>query len=792
MDKVVTTGMKCDFHIHSIASKHRENNNSVDNSIIENIDKLIKKINDRKINMLAITDHDNFDYDLYKRLKQEEGKGSIKKVLPGVEFSVIFNGKVIHIITLFDDTEENSNEKIQNIQSSVFNKDKNMALYDDLALKAFTETKFLEIIRQIDLNVIMIAHQKETLSSKKTRKHDVKNLGDKTFEELVFLDYFETFEFKNRRNEIFNRDYIEKQKEKLKTENIRFITGSDCHDWEQYLEDSDEFHFTYLKCLPTFRGVAMAITNTKRINYINSFFSGDLKSINFIDINVGNEEYHIPLSKGINVIIGDNSIGKSLLIHKLTEYRYLNNQILAKSYEKYLKDNNIKVKSVIGEDFIYRFDKQGNIRKMFENSTFNANNFLKEYFPLMPNFSLEISTIKKEIDKYIEAIINKYKLLKNQKKIIDLPFRFFAGEAKSLNIEKIAKNYNKNLNVLEKIIELIKIIISNLTDLIKIKGIESEDLEVINKDIIKYNTILKKYYEQKELINFEIKKINIINNELTELNKELTKTKTDETKAIQIYENIKESFINNIVDLYQSEKNITEYNPNIPTIPLKPNTNIIGKYRFVTKAEADEISNNYIKNLIVKTLGKKITNINHLSEKNMPERFKNKEKDESFEELLEKVKMELYNQIDKDFKEKQIINNSDDQDVTRKLSSGFTSKIYFEILSWQTFKNGLYIIDQPEDDVSQTSIKNSLLGDFYDMSQNRQIIMITHNPQFIVNLDVDNVIFLSKEENENINIQSGALEYVDSEYDILKIVADNIDGGISSINERWKRYEKNI
>ena len=430
MDKVVTTGMKCDFHIHSIASKHRENNNSVDNSIIENIDKLIKKINDRKINMLAITDHDNFDYDLYKRLKQEEGKGSIKKVLPGVEFSVIFNGKVIHIITLFDDIEENSNEKIQNIQSSIFNKDKNMALYDDLALKAFTEAKFLEIIRQIDLNVVMIAHQKETLSSKKTRKHDVKNSGDKTFEELVFLDYFESFEFRNRRNEIFNRNYIEKQKENLKTENIRFITGSDCHDWEQYLEDSDEFHFTYLKCLPTFRGVAMAITNTKRINYINSFFSGDLKSINFIDINVGNEEYHIPLSKGINVIIGDNSIGKSLLIHKLTEYRYLNNQILAKSYEKYLKDNNIKVKSVIGEDFIYRFDKQGNIRKMFENSTFNANNFLKEYFPLMPNFSLEISTIKKEIDKYIEAIINKYKLLKNQKKIIDLPFRFFAGEAK--------------------------------------------------------------------------------------------------------------------------------------------------------------------------------------------------------------------------------------------------------------------------------------------------------------------------------------------------------------------------
>ena len=536
----------------------------------------------------------------------------------------------------------------------------------------------------------------------------------------------------------------------------------------------------------------MAITNTKRINYINSFFSGDLKSVDFIDIDIGNNKYHIPLSKGINVIIGDNSIGKSLLIHKLTEYRYLNNKTLGRCYEKYLKDNNITVNSIIGEDLIYRFDKQGNIRKMFEGNTFNANNFLKDYFPLMPNFTFEILKIKKEIDKYIESIINKYKFLKNQKKIINLQLKFFSEEAKSINVEKVTNNYNKNLENLEKVIELIKIIISNLSDLSKLKGMEPEDIEYINKDIINYNAILNKYLNKEKSINFEIKKINIINTELTELNKKMAKTKTDETKAIQAYENMKRTFINNIIDLYHSSEKVLNFIPNIPTKELQPNINIIGKYRFVSKVQIDEISNNYIESLIINILGKKFKNINELSEENMPDRFKNKEKDESFEEIMEKVKIELYNQIDKDFKEKQIINNSNDKDETRKLSSGFTSKIYFEILSWQTVKSGLYIIDQPEDDVSQISIKNNLLNNFYDMSQNRQIIMITHNPQFIVNLDVDNVIFLSKDEKENIIIQNGALEYVDEKYDILKIVADNIDGGINSINERWKRYEKNI
>ena len=138
------------------------------------------------------------------------------------------------------------------------------------------------------------------------------------------------------------------------------------------------------------------------------------------------------------------------------------------------------------------------------------------------------------------------------------------------------------------------------------------------------------------------------------------------------------------------------------------------------------------------------------------------------------------------------INDASDKDVTKELSSGFNSKIYFDLISNQTDDNRIYIIDQPEDDVSQPSIKKNILGDFYDMSKNRQVIIITHNPQFIVNLDVDNVIFIGKDENDKIYIQNGALEYYDKDYDILRIVADNIEGGIDSINERWKRYDKNI
>ena len=127
-------------------------------------------------------------------------------------------------------------------------------------------------------------------------------------------------------------------------------------------------------------------------------------------------------------------------------------------------------------------------------------------------------------------------------------------------------------------------------------------------------------------------------------------------------------------------------------------------------------------------------------------------------------------------------------DIYQRLSSGLNSTIYFELMS-NDKKSGIYIVDQPEDDVSQTSIKKNIIKYFKNMSNNHQIILITHNPQFVVNLDVDNVIHIY-EKNKEINIDFGALEYQDDSTDILQSVSNNLDGGIQSIRKRWKRYEK--
>ena len=88
MNRIVDRALKVDFHIHSKASNHKDNE-KVKNGTLENINVLVSKLQENEVNMIAITDHDNFDYDIYSKLKEEEAKENcIQKVLPGIEFSV--------------------------------------------------------------------------------------------------------------------------------------------------------------------------------------------------------------------------------------------------------------------------------------------------------------------------------------------------------------------------------------------------------------------------------------------------------------------------------------------------------------------------------------------------------------------------------------------------------------------------------------------------------------------------------------------------------------------------------
>lgn len=790
MEKVVKEALKVDFHIHSISSNHKDKK-IVKNNTIDNLPLLVSKLEENEVNMVAITDHDNFDYDMYKKLKEEEIKENcIKKVLPGIEFSVKIDNEILHIITLFND---NNDKALSYIKNDIFNESSNKPLYD--LDNAFSEEQFINILKKVNLDTILIAHQKSSLGSSKVRKHDANTLGEESLENFVFIDYFEAYEFKNKRNEIFNKSYIENQKQKLR--DMHFITGSDCHDWSNYPEKSNdgEFEFSYFKCLPSFRGVMMALTDSRRIKIgVSSFFSANAP-IEKIELLINGEKKEIELSKGINAIIGDNSIGKSLLLHKMTDYREISSEKkLIAAYDKYLEDNGIEVITKILPNEIRHFDKQGNIRNIFTNNKTKSKDFIKEYYPIEPDYSLEKQKLKKKVEEFIIYLKNKEFIQKEMSNLGSIKFELYEDISMSLQVIPIEidfKTPETEFNNL--VIEIGKLIVNN-NDLLKNKQLSEDE----KKEISSYSMFLEKlkikYEKLRDNIKLEEIKVTIINNIITEFNAKLEYTKTETQKQREAY-NLK--FIQlskTICNLVNKNKNKIEFDKTLNKITLNPSTNPNGEYRFVCKPSINKIDSQYLYELLVTPLTasykKEISDIILVNPTRFKEEIKVGEKEP--EDIYEYYKTKIFERIDKDFKIINCINNANEDDITKELSSGANAQIYFDLLSNDIKNAGVYIIDQPEDDVSQTSIKKKLLKNFKRIADHRQILLITHNPQFIINLDVDNIIFIKKNENnDKISIENGALEYKDDNVDILKIISDNIEGGIDSLKERYKKYEKN-
>ena len=118
---------------------------------------------------------------------------------------------------------------------------------------------------------------------------------------------------------------------------------------------------------------------------------------------------------------------------------------------------------------------------------------------------------------------------------------------------------------------------------------------------------------------------------------------------------------------------------------------------------------------------------------------------------------------------------------------GEMSLAYFKYIVEQETERCVFLIDQPEDHISNNNISKKLLSYFNSIRNKKQIIMVTHNPLLVVNQDVDHVIFVRKTA-DRIDVVSGCLEQEGESGNILEIVASNMDGGKESIEKRLRVY----
>jgi DNA repair ATPase RecN len=106
--------------------------------------------------------------------------------------------------------------------------------------------------------------------------------------------------------------------------------------------------------------------------------------------------------------------------------------------------------------------------------------------------------------------------------------------------------------------------------------------------------------------------------------------------------------------------------------------------------------------------------------------------------------------------------------------------------------NKILVFDQPEDNISNKSISNQLLDVVNSYRDKYQIIIVTHNPLLAINLDPDNLIFVSRRNAEkSLNVIYGSLDYQDKNINIMDIALNNIEGSKQALSDRMEllKYE---
>lgn len=760
-----------DLHIHSRFSDYKDGE-VVKESTIENLDILIRKLNENKISLCAITDHNRFNYKLYDELRKKivVNDGVLKHNLPGVEFDVVLESSKpkCHIIAIFDDSDD---DKLVQIENKIFEIRKLSKIDDSYSLDEFEK-----IIKNIGINVILIVHQRQGIDNDSGNTDSLSNATSNP-SEFIKVGFIDCLEYNYPRVEGI-------VKHSLRDVGLNFpiITGSDCHEWQYYPYHDKTTKkvprdFTKFKCLPTFKGLLMSITSfNTRVNRNINCNKHYIKNIYINDIDY-------PLSNGINAIIGDNGSGKSLLAG-----------VLANDTEKYYKrliDKN-KIRIEYNDSFFQKnevnYIKQGKIiEQVRDGNLFDDND--EVYFEKIATkdiFSIQIRKYFDNICSYINKNIKKYDLLNNLSKInlnitpIDKSFYHLLVKP-NIDLENISIDKTR-LDELNKIINSLKLEIDD--------NIEYYTDKKANKSLQNALDMLEQ--AQKVIFNiYETKKLNnkarsIVKDKLEKLKIKLDSKRTsDETnrkRVIESYEKFKQSIVECIS--IQQTKNL------FPTFPKKLDGFSIKEYKGYNFYKVAKYNQLELKEEFYDyCFNKNYKTESSIMKINTKDEFSKALSNYSYTQLGEFKKTKIEGFISEYSKESTTISEiASSCDIGN--TPGEVSLVYYKFTIQEADEDyNVLIIDQPEDDINPNRIKRDLNTYLSSIKDIKQVILITHNPLLVVNLDVDNVIHLTKT-NNTIEVKNGALEYENGDYSILDLVKKNLDGGYDAIERRLKVYGK--
>lgn len=96
------------------------------------------------------------------------------------------------------------------------------------------------------------------------------------------------------------------------------------------------------------------------------------------------------------------------------------------------------------------------------------------------------------------------------------------------------------------------------------------------------------------------------------------------------------------------------------------------------------------------------------------------------------------------------------------------------------------IIDQPEDDLDTRLISSFVVPGFKTLKKNRQLLLVTHNPNIAVNANSDNIIHMNFQSGQIVVAGNNALQ----DRNIRSAVCAVMEGGKDALDKRYYRISK--
>lgn len=774
-----------DLHIHT--NKCPKGSSEFSKTYIDNtarfIDDLLKVFDETKyrdLAMISFTDHNQISLDVYKEFYNRKHR---IKLLPGVEIDYLSDEKqekTKHLIVYFDADEDNIEELTQKV-NLLLEKTRNNGVM-------LTIQDLLRKLHEFGYNFLISPH-----AFKQEEKGLDFDWNEERFTKIdtkLYMDQFFCFW------ESAGLSSMSKAQKFLKDyeidERISIVNFSDSNNFSKLINYLN-YPSQYFHSLPSFKGLALVGSDATRIStrkrhLCKSDFSNFIGKVSF------NDEL-ILFSNHLNTIIGGRGSGKSVLLDSIA--LSLEHPIANEDRKKYLSKIDVKLfdfnDKQLSHDFKVEYYSQSYVSEIFNHEDFGAK--LQEKFE---DAFIKIPSINKSLiestnkEMFVNMIADKKITVSENLKGLTNSYPNIINDGLDLSIKKGQKTgINKKDDLIDYVSAIENIDVS-FQKIIPNQIIQSDVMKKI-KDVIKYTVVLESNKYNERLIKDKYTANILIDNYFEYKDNKTEKSKNKKEHSILIsnkIEYLSQDYIhrNSIVNaVIQSTHGFKEKIANYEVMHGSKQNRFI----FSKELEIENPIDYFIRcvekffdknNLRRRGIGLNISSFPQLAKVfvNNPELYL--KESTTLKELIDAIKS-----FDLVYTSKSNIYYVDDDGSIKnikQLSPGYQTNILMEYIVYRETEKPL-LIDQPEDNVDNQTIYTQLKKWFLNLKFKRQVIVVTHDANIVINSDAENVIIANQEEENKFKYEYGALEFGN----IIENAAIILDGGIDAVQRRLTKYE---